>query len=401
MPIEDAEAPTGATGETGPEPEGDDEPEWLPQASLFDFETGERVTTPIAGCGDVSYPDEFSGLGFLAVLTIDLESGITPTDVDSVLTDGTTVYASDDSLYVATLTMTPPNGGVVNSVGRLIAPDSPVMPVQPSGKTAIHRFDTAGTGVTDYAASGEVPGRLIGQFAMSQDGVVLRVASTKGDTWTEGPGESESLITTLTESDGELSELGQVDGLGRGEEIYAVRFIGDMGYVVTFEQTDPLYTVDLSDPENPVTTGELKIPGYSAYLHPVADGRLLGIGQAGTATGTLTGAQASLFDVADPRQPERLDALDLSDGRYSSTSTEWDHHAFLFSPEHSMAVVPVQSYGRGGLRGAIVMSVDPEGGLAEVAQLEDAGQIERTLIAGDNLVTVSTRGVAVHPIDGL
>ena len=127
-----------------------------------------------------------------------------------------------------------------------------------------------------------------------------------------------------------------------------------MGYVVTFEQTDPLYTVDLSDPENPVTTGELKIPGYSAYLHPVADGRLLGIGQAGTESGTITGAQASLFDVADPEQPERLDALDLSDGRWSSTATEWDHHAFLYSPEHSMAVVPVQSYGRGGLRGAIV-----------------------------------------------
>jgi uncharacterized secreted protein with C-terminal beta-propeller domain len=401
MPIEDAEAPTGATGETGPEPEGDVEPDWLPQASLFDPKTGERVTTPITGCDDVSYPDEFSGLGLLSVLTIDMESGIAPTDVDSVLTDGTTVYASDDSLYVATLTMTPPNGGVVNSVGRLIAPDSPVMPVQPSGETAIHRFDTASTGETDYAASGEVPGRLIGQFAMSEEEGVLRVASTRGDTWTEGPGESESLITTLAESDGELSELGQVDGLGRGEEIYAVRFIGDMGYVVTFEQTDPLYTVDLSDPENPLTTGELKIPGYSAYLHPVADGRLLGIGQAGTDTGILTGAQASLFDVADPQQPERLDALDLSNGRYSSTSTEWDHHAFLFSPEHSMAVVPVQSYGRGGLRGAIVMSVDPDSGLTEVAQLEDEGQIERTLIAGDNLVTVSTRGVALHPIDEL
>ena len=174
-----------------------------------------------------------------------------------------------------------------------------------------------------------------------------------------------------------------------------------MGYVVTFEQTDPLYTVDLSDPSKPVTTGELKIPGYSAYLHPVADGRLLGIGQAGTESGNITGAQASLFDVADPTQPERLDALDLSDGRWGSTSTEWDHHAFLFSPEHSMAVVPVQSYGRGGLRGAIVMSVDADSGLAEVAQLEGEGQIERTLIAGDNLVSVSTKGVAVHPIDGL
>ena len=87
-----------------------------------------------------------------------------------------------------------------------------------------------------------------------------------------------------------------------------------MGYVVTFEQTDPLYTVDLPTPMDPEATGELKIPGYSAYLHPVADGRLLGIGQAGTQR-PITGAQASLFDVADPERPERLDALDLSDGR--------------------------------------------------------------------------------------
>ncbi len=236
---------------------------------------------------------------------------------------------------------------------------------------------------------------------MSESGGVLRVASTTGDTWTEGPGESESMITTLAESDGKLEEIGRVGGLGPGEEIYAVRFIGDMGYVVTFEQTDPLYTVDLSDPENPVTTGELKIPGYSAYLHPVADGRLLGIGQAGTAGGTITGAQASLFDVADPEQPERIDALGLTDGRYGSTSTEWDHHAFLYSPEHSLAVVPVESYGRDATSGAIAIAVDPDGGLAEIAQLEDEGQIERSLVAGENLVTVSTRGVAVRPIAGL
>ena len=398
---EDNSPPTGATGETGPEPAEDDEPEWLPQASLLDLETGERTGGALTGCEGVSFPDEFSGLGLLSVLTIDLESGLAPVDVDSVMTDGSTVYASADSIYVATQTLNPPDDGIVDSVGRLIGPDSATVPVEPAGDTQIHRFATSDAGETGYASSGEVPGRLIGQFAMSEEEGVLRVASTTGDTWTEGPGESESMITTLGESDGKLEEIGQVGGLGRGEEIYAVRFIGDRGYVVTFEQTDPLYTVDLSDPENPVTTGELKIPGYSAYLHPVADGRLLGIGQSGTDGGTITGAQASLFDVADPRAPERLDALDLSDGRFGSTSTEWDHHAFLYSPQHSMAVVPVQSYGRDGLRGAIAVSVDPEKGLTEIARLEDEGQIERTLIAGDNLVTVSAKGVEVRALSEL
>ncbi|MDQ3759458.1 MAG: beta-propeller domain-containing protein, partial [Actinomycetota bacterium] len=248
---------------------------------------------------------------------------------------------------------------------------------------------------------GEVRGTLIGQFAMSEAEGVLRVASTEGDAWVEGPGESESMITSLAESDGSLEEIGRVGGLGRGEEIYAVRFIGDRGYVVTFEQTDPLYTVDLSIPEDPEVTGELKIPGYSAYLHPVADRRLLGIGQDGTAGGTITGAQASLFDVADPEHPERLAALDLSTGRYGTSAAEWDHHAFLYSPEHALAVVPVQSYGREQFRGAVAVRVDAEGGLSEAARIEDPGQIERTLVVGENLVTVSTRGVAVRSIGDL
>lgn len=401
LPEADGDSPTGATGEAGPESDSDENPDWLPQAALLDLETGERASAPISGCPDVSFPDEFSGLGLLSVLTIDLESGLSPADVDVVMTDGTTVYASATGLYVATPSISPPKGGLVDSIGRLIGPGSTTIPVQPSGETQIHRFETSGPAATEYTASGEVRGRLIGQFAMSESDGVLRVASTDGDTWAEGPGESESLITVLSENDGSLEEIGRVGGLGRGEEIYAVRFIGEMGYVVTFEQTDPLYTVDLSDPEDPVTTGELKIPGYSAYLHPVADGRLLGIGQAGTADGTITGAQASLFDVADPANPRRLDELALSDGRYGSTSTEWDHHAFLYSPEHALAVVPVQSYGRGGMRGAIALAVDPETGLTEVAHLDDEGQIERMLVAGENLVTVSTRAVAVRTIDEL
>ena len=401
-PTVDTGEPAGATGETGPEPT-DDEPAWLPQASLTDLETGETETTPIASCGDIAYPEEFSGLGLLSVLTIDLGEGLMPTDVDAVITDGSTVYASATGLYVATATIAPPRGGITSAIERFIGPDSTTVPIQPPGETAIHRFDTSDPAGTEYTSSGEVRGTLIGQFAMSEHEGVLRVASTEGDTFVDGPGESQSMLTTLAEEADSLEEIGRVGGLGPGEDIYAVRFIGDMAYVVTFEQTDPLYTVDLSVPQDPEVTGELKIPGYSAYLHPVADGRLLGIGQDGTSTGTITGAQASLFDVADPERPERLDQLALSDGRYSSTSTEWDHHAFLYSPAHALAVVPVQSYGRNGLEGAVAMRVDPEGGvLTEVARLEDAdGQIERMLVTEDKLVTVSTGGVTLRDLDEL
>ena len=395
------DAPTGATGEAGPAPP-DDEPAWLPQATITHLESGESTAGPLTACGDISFPDEFSGLGLLSVITIALDDGIEPADVDSVITDGATVYASATSLYVAGTKMSPPDRGTLDSIGRVIGPGSTTIPRRPAGETAIHRFSASDEAETEYASSGEVPGRLIGQFAMSEWDGILRVASTEGDTWVEGPGESQSMITALAESDGALDEIGRVDGLGRGEEIYAVRFIGDMGYVVTFEQTDPLYTVDLSDPEHPAATGELKIPGYSAYLHPVGDGRLLGIGQAGTAGGTITGAQASLFDVADPERPERLDALDLTDDRFGSAATEQDHHAFMYSPEHRLAVVPVQSYGRGSQASAVAVKVAvQDGGLHELLRLADEGQIERALMVEDRLVTISSKGVTIRAGDAL
>ena len=130
-----------------------------------------------------------------------------------------------------------------------------------------------------------------------------------------------------------LREVGRVGGLGGGEQIYAVRFIGDTGYVVTFRQVDPLYTLDLSDPAEPRVVGELKIPGYSAYLHPVGEGLLLGIGQDATATGQTLGRPRLALRRLRPgesdasRRAVARRALQLSE-------MEYDHHAFSFFPQH-------------------------------------------------------------------
>ena len=371
--------------------DGDDVATRLPKATLTDLITGESTTQPIVGCDAISYPDRFSGLGLLSVLTFDLSQGLLPTDVEAVITDGTTVYASAASLYVATETVTePPQPSVMERLGVDVAPVPPALP----SETTIHRFDTGADDETIYASSGRVEGRILNEWSLSEHEGNLRVATTTGDSWIDGAGESESGITVLAEDDGELETVGEVWGLGPGEEIFGVRFVEEMGYVVTFEQTDPLYAVDLSDPAAPEVTGELKIPGYSAYLHPVGEGRLLGIGQAGTMTGTLTGAQASLFDVADAADPERLATLALSRDGYGSASAEWDHHAFTFSPERSLAVVPVESYS--GASGAVVMRVDPDGALEEIDRIE--GRVERSFLVGDRLVTVSGGDVASHEL---
>jgi hypothetical protein len=145
---------------------------------------------------------------------------------------------------------------------------------------------------------------------------------------------------TVLERDGDvLRRTGSVGGLGKGEQIRSVRFIGDLGYVVTFRQTDPLYTIDLSDPAKPEVAGELKILGYSAYLHPAGPGRLLGVGQDAGEDGRVTGMQLSLFDVSDPANPKRLDAVSVGD---AWTDVEGDHHAFTFAD--GLALAPFQRW---------------------------------------------------------
>ena len=216
--------------------------------------SGKTTTRRAVGCRSVRRPSVFSGAGVLTVYTIDLDKGLPAVDADAIFTSADTVYASLSSLYVATQRW--------DTAG--------------AETTSIHRFDTSDPDRTGYAASGAVPGTLLNQFSLSEDKGVLRAATTVG--WGS---EAESKVTTLSERGGQLVQRGQVGGLGPGERIYAVRFIGDVGYVVTFRQTDPLYTVDLADPDRPRVVGELKIPGYSAYLHPVGDDLLLGVGPGG------------------------------------------------------------------------------------------------------------------------
>jgi hypothetical protein len=167
----------------------------------------------------------------------------------------------------------------------------------------------------------------------------LRVATTERVGGRTG---SESFVTVLRETDGELAPVGQVGGLGKGEEIKAVRFIGKIGYVVTFRQTDPLYTVDLAQPESPQVRGELKVLGYSAYLHPISETMLLGIGQDATDRGRTLGTQVALYDVSDPANPRELQKVALPGGQ---SEVERDYHAFLWWAKTKLALVPVASYG--------------------------------------------------------
>lgn len=334
---------------------------WLPDVTTVDGQ-GRAVTEPLVSCADVAHPDTFSGFGTLTVASIDLDQPLDVTDAVSVLADGETVYASAGSLYVATNEWVDPVvlGPVAEAEadGDWERAEDLRAELEDADPTTIHRFDIGEPGPAAYVGSGTVPGHLLSQFALSEHEGVLRVATTAGSPWGAGD-TSESLVTTLALDRQELVELGQVGDMGRGEQIYAVRFIGDRGYVVTFRQTDPLYVLDLADPADPRVTGELEMPGYSAYLHPVGDDLLLGVGQDGTDDGRLTGAAVSLFDVSDPADPRRVDHLNLGSG---SSDVEWDHRAFLWWAPDALALLPLQTWDAGSPRsGAVGLDVSADG----------------------------------------
>jgi uncharacterized secreted protein with C-terminal beta-propeller domain len=239
---------------------------------------------------------------------------------------------------------------------------------------------------------------------MSEWNDKLRVATTT-DATGGAQTTSQSGVYVLTQDGRNLTHVGAVDGLGKGERIYAVRFVGPVGYVVTFRQTDPLYTLDLSDPTKPTVKGELKIPGYSAYLHPADTARLIGVGQDATTQGRVTGTQVSLFDVGDLANPVRLAQYKLA-GAYSEA--EFEPHAFLYWPADGLIVIPLQARGvvvSNGARvaantGALVLRLGSNG-ISEVGFLAHpslagagyAAPIRRSLIINSTLWTVSDGGL--------
>ena len=363
-------------------------PRWFDEAADGSFGT----MSDALDCSAVAAPSQFAGLGVSWIASVDVRGTGEPVGSAGIVSNSDTVYASTTSIYMATLPW------------DWYQPVDGAVPAQQPAATLIHKFSLGANGTASYVASGEVPGQLLNQFSMSEYNDDLRVATTAFN-W-NGDQTQTSAVRVLRPNGNELTQIGMVDGLGDNEQIYAVRFLGTQGYVVTFRQTDPLYIVDLSDPTAPTVTGELKIPGYSAYLHPVGDGLLLGVGQDASEDGRVQGTQLSLFDVHDPANPQRLSTLAI--GGYSEA--EWDHHAFLYWPEDGTIVLPVSpGWNNCGPVDCLAGSLNNQVGGVVVAQLQGTtllgrgvishktddvnrcwNPLQRSLAIGSELVTVGT-----------
>ena len=388
--------------------------DWLPRFEVEDANGETKDEGPLVACDSTFAPQTFSGFQTTSVVTLDPDEP-KPEESAAVMGGAGIVYASTSNLYVATQRWPEP---VPVDLGR---PDvAPVFKPDPA-KTSLHRFDIRDATKAVYAASGEVRGTVLNQWAMSEHDGHLRVATTEDIFDAQGPGSSSSFVTVLDATEPKLEQRGRVGDIGPGERIYGVRFIGDLGYVVTFKQIDPLHVVDLADPASPKVVGELKIPGYSAYLHPVGEDRLLGVGQdVDPETTQPLGTQLSLFDISDPTAPERIDDVRV-DG--STTPVEHDHHAFTWWEPSGLAVVPVSRYEEippvarpdgteiaavpTGLHAAIgyrvagseISEVGRASHLRHANAQTGAPEIERSFVIGDQLFTVSFAGVMSSELD--
>ncbi|MCJ7816422.1 MAG: beta-propeller domain-containing protein, partial [Candidatus Aenigmarchaeota archaeon] len=250
-------------------------------------------------------------------------------------------------------------------------------------KTVIHKI-SIDNGQIEYKSKGEVPGHLLNQFSLDENNGYLRVATTTSGTWNRMGQQATPSKNHVYVLDAGLAITGKLEDLAPGESIYSARFIGDRAYLVTFKKIDPLFVIDLSDPNSPSLLGKLKIPGYSDYLHPYDENHIIGIGKEAVDVegeqrdfAWYQGVKLALFDVSDPSSPKEISKYVIGDRGTDSTAL-YEHKAFLFNREKNLLVIPIQlaeineaqypggvpenAYGDYTFQGAYVFNLDLENG---------------------------------------
>ena len=386
-------------------------------------------------CENFAQPMDGFSRGFTNILSLDLFSPTFDFESDHLLSNHPLVYASKDALVLTENSWDWWWFWGQDEVDEM---------------TNIHTFDISVPGVTTYTGSGRIDGQILNQFCISEHEGVLRIATTVGQWnrwWMEDPEPMSSSIVTLVrgvnpETDQQvLLEYGRLDGIAEDERIWSARFVEDRAYLVTFEQIDPLWTIDLSDPATPTILGELEVPGVSTYIHPLHDGMLLTIGMGPAGEDGLgldwSSTRLSTFNISDVTQPAVADTLMLSpvndpeDNRWtwSYSEAKYEHKAFQYWGPKEMLAVPLSTYryieshdedvgyhwSYEYISKAIIVNVDEATGSMSIhgevnhsSLLNDEERnhwwggnenIRRTIFMGDYIYAISGAGITAHHLD--
>ena len=354
-----------------------DEEEFKPQ--YIDTATGEEIKSIGFDC--IYYIPEFEDTNYLNIAAFNITNN-EPANITSYLGGGSQVYSSATNLYITRTKYNYDDGSEIN--------------------TEIYKFNLKDATCT-FSKTGKVPGSVLNQFSMDEKDGYFKIATTDSTSWN-----SESNTNNLYVLNENLEIVGKVEGLAPGERIYSVRFMGNRAYMVTFVETDPLFVIDLTEPTNPTVLGELKIPGYSTYLHPYDENHLIGFGENtklvnyGYGDQVVTdGMKIALFDVTDPNNPTEMYSVNIGEkGTYSELL--YNHKALLFSKDKNIIAFPISITGEDyevTFQGAIVYGLSLENGFEEKGRITNIendinkyyprNSIQRIIYINDTLYTLS------------
>ncbi|QCR30938.1 beta-propeller domain-containing protein [Lysinibacillus sp. SGAir0095] len=329
------------------------------------------------------------------------------------------LYMSKEALYLTAVNYLPITTFEENSSSK-IASDMAIMPALASD-TEIYKFSIDGTDV-EFKATTSIKGSILNQFSMDEHDGYFRVATTEGNIFGDADEPTKNHLFIYNEN---LEKVGEVTDLAKGEKIYSARFMGDKAYIVTFKQVDPLFVIDLQNPKKPEVLGELKIPGFSNYLHPLDENHLIGIGYdtenrvdgvSKEPFTTTTGIKVSLFDITDYANPKEQDSVVIG-GRGTHSEVEYNHKALFRNEKNNYYGFPVIVYeGKGEYdveykgSGAVVYEITAENGIKLKGDLvkpaEDGEEYEdweslvsRLMYINDTLYTVSREEVKSYNLD--
>ena len=337
---------------------------------------------------------------FMTLASIPLHQSESKVSIESYLGASEDVYVSKNNMYV---TSTEVKRSEKNDEMRI-----------EDIHTNVKQF-SLNEGTVTFKNEQQVPGRVLNQFSMDERNEVFSIATTTGDRWrSETPSENHLFTYDLS-----LNRLGSVEGLAEGERIYSARFIEDRAYLVTFEQVDPLFVIDLKDPKNPNVLGKLKIPGFSNYLHPLGDHHVLGFGRqtklvdnpnGGDPFVRTTGLKISMFNVEDVTNPVEQDSVVI--GGYGSSELNYNHKALYWHPEKNLFGLPVNAYNpdeETHFNGAYLFEVNKQSGLREKANitLQPEGEknwyysFRRMISVGNDLYAFSDKNMKAYDLTNM